>query len=106
MHGVGGFYNALTLRDLGTGVKMCYPTVTRHEHECIRALKAFVGPDREIKQFYSDREAGLVSACERLTIPHRKSQLGNHQTNTLAERANADILQGSRAVLAQAGLPA
>ena len=30
MRGVGGYHDALNLRDMGSGVKMCYPTFGRN----------------------------------------------------------------------------
>ena len=106
MRGVGGFKDALNLRDLGTGVKMCYPTEDRTTPECERALKTFGGATTNaIKRFYSDNEGGLIGACKKLDILQRKSQPGKPVTNSMAERANQDILAGSRSVLAQAGLP-
>ena len=53
-----------------------------------------------------DREGGLVRACKDLGITFRTAQAGKPVNNTLAERANADILQGSRSILMAAGLPA
>jgi len=105
--GVGGFVDALNLRDLGTGVKMCYPTKDRLTESCVDALKAFGGAgNSHIKRFYSDTEGGFVAACKARHIPHRRAQPGRSCNNSLAERANQDVLRGARACLAQAGLPA
>ena len=106
MWGVGAFENALNLRDLGTGVKMCYPTTSRLTEDCEMALKMFAGLKLKIQTFYGDSEGGLQAACKKNGIPYRRAQPGNPKTNSLAERANGDILNGARSLLLQAGLPA
>ena len=105
MRGVGGYHDALNLRDMGSGVKMCYPTYGRKTPECVEKMKLFGGSDTKIKRFYCDREGGLINACKGLGITYRIAQPGRPVTNSLAERANQDILQGSRCVLSAAGLP-
>ena len=105
MRGVGGFHDTLNLRDLGTGVKMSYLTTGRSQSECIDALKKFGGVKSRLKIFYSDKEGGIISACKELEVLHRTAQPGKPVTNSLAERANGDILQGARSVLLAAGLP-
>ena len=105
MRGVGGYHDALNLRDNGSGVKMCYPTKGRDTDDCLMALKKFGGDTTRIRRFYSDKEGGLVAACKQMNILHRVSQPGKPVTNSLAERANQDILQHSRALLNAAGLP-
>ena len=103
---VGGFKDALNLRDLETGVKTRYPTMGRSEGECDRALRMFgvdAGKSR-IQRFYSDTESGLVAAVKKLGIMTCQSQPGLRETNSPAERCNQDILGGTRALLAAAGL--
>ena len=43
VRGVGDYKDALTLRDLGTGVKMCYPHKGRSQEECDVSLRMFGG---------------------------------------------------------------
>ena len=59
----------------------------------------------KIKRFYCDREGGLIDACKHFGIFYRIAQPGRPVTNSLAERANRDVLEGARCVLEQAGLP-
>ena len=105
MLGIGGYKNALNLRDLGVGVKMSYPAKSRDTDECERYIKLFAWDPPMIKRYYGDKEGGVVAAMKAFKVPCRFSQPSMPKNNILAERANQDILQGSRAVLAAAGLP-
>ena len=62
MRGVGGYHDALNLRDLGVGAKMCYPTYDRKKESCRESFKMFGGVDTRIKRFYCDKEGGLIDA--------------------------------------------
>ena len=99
----------MTLGDIATKVKMCYPTTGRTTEECDRALRLFGGlsrPDKSrIQRFYSDTERGLITAARALGILCRQSQPGRSVTNSRAERNNEDVLAGARCLLAAAGLP-
>ena len=103
--GVGGWRHASNLRDLGSGVKMCYPARTREADDSVLAFAKFLGPNTKPSLFYSDTEGGLVVACRRLAFQHRLSRPGRLVAKSLAERANQDILQGARTIMVAAGLP-
>ena len=55
---------------------------------------------------FADNAGAIKRACRMLGIPHEKSQPGIHETIAVIERKNLDIEKGSRASLAEAGLPA
>ena len=96
MRGIDGSHDALNLRDIGTGNKMCYPTEGRSTEECSIMLKKFAGAGKSaISRFYSDKEGGLVAACKDMGVLHRNSQPGKPVTNSIAERTNGDILQAA-----------
>ena len=105
MRGVGGYHDALNLRDIGMGVKMCYPCFGRGTDECIKKVQMFGGNPSVIKRYYGDKEGGMTKAMNYFGICARASQPGKPVNNTLSERANQDILQGARSVLLAAGLP-
>ena len=105
MRAVGGYHDALNLRDIGTGVKMCYPCTGRSTEECIKKVQLFGGNPSVIKRYYGDKEGGMTKAMTYFGICQRASQPGKPVTNSLSERANQDILQGARSLLASAGLP-
>ena len=65
----------------------------------------FGGVNTRIKRFYCDKEGGLIDACKHFGITYRIAQPGRPVTNSIAERANQDVLQGARCLLEQAGLP-
>ena len=102
--GICGYKDALNFKDLATGVKYSYPTMSRDHSECIARLKLFGGTPTVIKRYYGDKEGGLAKAAQILGIQCRFSEPGRPVNNTIAERANQDILGGSRSLLAAAGL--
>ena len=68
--GIHGFHDALNMRDLGTGNKMCYPTDSRTTANVVDSFKRFVGTDlKKMDHFYGDGEHGLIKACDQEKIP-------------------------------------
>jgi len=70
----------------------------------IRALQHMLGNDT-VGLVYSDSHPSLRAACHELGIAWEGPQPGIHQNNAIIERLNADVLAGTRTLLAQAGLP-
>ncbi len=55
---------------------------------------------------YTDKAPQFAEVCRLDRIVPETSQPGVPQTNGIIERTNQDIVVGSRALLAQAGMPA
>ena len=100
----GNEKNALTVKDLATGWKWCYPMPDKSGKETEAALGMFAGPYR-ICLVYSDDSAEIAWACKQRKWPHEISQPGCPQNNGIIERCNGDILAMTRTSLIHAGLP-
>ena len=73
--------------------------------ESVRALGDFVGPKVNVANFYSDNSPELIRAAKDLSWVHGTATPGRPATNGVAERAVRSVLEGTRTVLEQAGLP-
>ena len=96
--------HALSVRDLATGWKWCYPMRGKSGWETELALGHFAGPYK-LRLVYSDDSAEISWACRQRKWPHEVSQPGVPQNNGIIERTNGDILAMTRASLIHAGLP-
>ena len=105
MPSVGGVTDTLNFLDLVSNVKYSHPLDGRNTLETFSALQHIKGPD-DIKILYHDNDKAIKKASRKLRIPPDLSQPGVHETNAKIERANQDILQGTRACLTEAGFPA
>jgi hypothetical protein len=103
--GVDGERAALVILDRGTGWIDCYPVADKTAEESVRALGDFVGPTVEAANFYSDNSPELIRAARDLSWVHGTATPGRPATNGVAERAVRSVLEGTRTVLEQAGLP-
>ena len=103
--GVDGERAALVILDRGTGWIDCYPVAVKTAEESVRALGDFVGPIVEVANFYSDNSPELIRAARDLSWVHGTATPGRPATNGVAERAVRSVLEGTRTVLEQAGLP-
>lgn len=63
-----------------------------------------VGKD-EIGLVYSDGGTGILSACSQLNVNSDQSQPEIHETNGIIEKYNQQVLDCTRVLLVQAGLP-
>ncbi len=101
---VGGRTAALNVLDLHTRFRGNYPFIGLSANETAYCLAQFRGTD-EIRLLYSDKSEIIGAAAKQLSIPWEHAQPGMPQTNSIIERANGDIISGTRAQLCQAGLP-
>eukprot|EP00972_Heterocapsa_arctica_P063527 9377004-Heterocapsa_arctica.AAC.1 len=68
------------------------------------ALQFFRGTYK-IQTMYSDRSGEIIKACKKLRILRESSRPGVPQSNAKIERANLDILEGTRTSMIHAGFP-
>jgi hypothetical protein len=71
----------------------------------LHASCTICGGSGYIHRVYSDNHRSLRKACQMLGIMWEASQPGVRQTNARIERCSQDVLEGSRTLLVQAGLP-
>ena len=105
MLGCTGHTNALNMMDVWSRMKNCYPVRDKTHEEAVRSFKHFCG-DRKIGRVYSDNSGELIKATKAVKVNHESSQPGVPVSNAIAERNNQDILNGTKAALETAGLPA
>ena len=104
MEGIAGDFDALVVKDLYSNVKVLLPVRNKTAEQAVRALRYIFG-DKVVNRFYSDNAPELELACTKLGIVHEKSRAGVPQNNSIFERANLDILEGTRTTLVSAGFP-
>ena len=96
--------DALTLKDVWSDLKHCYPMPNKSYEEAYDAIQHFSN-GRPVKLWYSDGSGELEKAVRHLAIPYDRSAAGVSQNNAIAERNNRDILEGTRVALVRAGTP-
>ena len=104
MLGVTGDRNAFVIRDLYSGLKHLYPTLTKSADDTVMCIRHFVG-ERTVKRLYSDNSGEIGKALITCGILSQTSMPGEPRNNAVIERTNGDILEGARANLIRAGLP-
>ena len=108
MMGLNGEREALTVRDVATGVAHMYPTMTKTAGEVRMSLMHFAGKstaERQIRLVYSDNAVEIGFACRQLKWLHDTSTPGVPQTNSLIERTNQTLVNQTISALDTAGLP-
>ena len=104
MEGITEDFDALVVKDLYSKMKVLLPVRNKTAGQAIRALRNFFG-NNAVGRFYCDNSPELKLVCTTLGIVHETSRPGVPQNNSIIERTNLDILEGTRATLICAGLP-
>ena len=104
MEGMTGDKDALTLRDLYTGVRHLCAIKSKSAENTEKEIKHFIG-ESEVGRVYSDKSGEITKACKSLKILHEPSIPGKPQNNAKAERNNLDIIDGTRALMIQGDFP-
>ena len=103
--GVGNKNNAIVMFDFGTGWTSCHPVTSRSEEDTLFAFREFVGPKDKILSFYSDGAPEIMSCAKTMLWTSDTSTPGMPRTNAIAESKVKLVINGSRSLLLQAGLP-
>ena len=83
----------------------CFPSAFKSMEQTMRALQNFVGPKDVARRLYSDNSGELETAALKPMWRHDTATPNRPQTNGVAESAVRRVLEGTRAVLLQSGLP-
>ncbi len=90
--------------DVWSRLKEIYPVADKTMETTALCIRNFTG-GKKVKLLYSDGAPEIGAACKKEGILWDTSEPGIPQSNSLIERTNQDILQGTRTLLLQAGLP-
>ena len=82
MLGITGSRDCLTIKDLWSKLKHCYPTEDKSTEETVRCMKHFIG-DRKVRRVYSDNSGEIGKALKELGIMPETSQPGRHENNAI-----------------------
>ena len=96
---------ALVVQDTATWWIDCYPSAHKSTEEAMKALQNFAGAQDVVKRLYSDNSGELDMAATKLMWRHDTATPKRPHTNGVAESAVRKVLEGTRAVLLQSGLP-
>ena len=99
---------ALVLYDVYTQWTQVHSIERRDAATVLDQMLDFQGtdPDQKVTGFFSDRAPELIRAANNANWRHTTSTPYRHQSNGLMESINRRILDGTRCLLEQAGLPA
>ena len=75
--------DALTLKDVWSDLKHCYPMPNKSYEETYDAIQHFSN-GRPVKLWYSDGSGELEKAVRHLAIPYDRSAAGVSQNNAIA----------------------
>ena len=101
-----GHLNALMFYDRGTQWIESFPTKTLGATEVYNLINAFEAPKEAIEYAYCDDSAAIKKALKMHRIQYDTSTPGQPKTNGIAERYVQEVINGTRALLSNAGLPA
>jgi hypothetical protein len=100
-----GDRDAVVITDRATGFLDCYPVRSKSAEDAYKAFQEFLGPRVFPLLVYTDNSQELIRALTDLGVVHEKALPYRPQSNGVAERAVRRVLEGSRSVLLQSGLP-
>jgi len=95
----------LVVFDRGTEFIYAYGVGKRDAQDSLVALQHFAGPTDDVKLFYSDNSKELIRAAKTLEWRHATCTPGVKESNGVAERAVRKVIEGTRTLLDQSGMP-
>ena len=94
----------MTIRDQRSGWTDGYPPPSKSTTNVRETVQDFEGSEK-IDHWYSDGAGEIHAACREEGTRHDKSDPNRHETNRVIERTNRTVIEGTRTVLFQSGLP-
>jgi hypothetical protein len=91
--------------DFATGWVSCFPVNSRSEEDTLQAFRDFVGTKDKVLSFYSDGAPEIMACAKTMLWTSDTSTPGMPRTNAIAESKVKLVINGSRSLLLQAGLP-
>ena len=85
MQGLTDDQDALTIKDVYSGLKHCYTLPLKTKEDAYDAMQNFT-EGRMVSQWYSDRSGELLEASKLLCFPRDASLQGTPGNNAIAER--------------------
>ena len=95
---------SLSVKDRGTGWIAGYPSRGHSTSDILQSVLDFKG-SAKISHWYSDGALELHAACVKEGIRHDIADSDRHESNGVIERTNRTIIEGTRCLLHQSGLP-
>ena len=95
---------SLSVKDRGTGWIAGYPSRGHATSDILQSVLDFKG-SAKIHHWYSDGARELHAACVKEGIRHDIADSDRHESNGVIERTNRTIIEGTRCLLHQSGLP-
>jgi hypothetical protein len=102
--GIAGEKVGLYIIDVFTGIQDLPALLTKTASDTAIALKYFLG-EKVGNKLYSDNSEELTKACRELGLVHPTSTPHRPESNGLCEVRIRSVVQGTRCLLLQAGLP-
>ena len=95
---------AHVIKDRGSGWTMAYPAFTKSAAQMKQDILHFTG-GQKISRWYSDGAEEIHAACVEMGIRHDTAEPNRHESNGVIERTNRIVIEGTRTLLHQSGLP-
>ena len=102
--GFRGERSAMVVKDLFSGYVDAFPQKHRHAEGCVTAWIEYIGEEK-CQRFHSDCSKELRSMAKSMRLNHTTSTPYRPQGNSLIERENQVLVQGTKTLLQQSGLP-
>ena len=83
---------------------MAYPAEDKSAKRVIANIQDFAGAEK-VSHWYGDGANEFHHACLELGIRHDQADPNRHESNGVIERANRTVIEGTRTILCQSGLP-
>ena len=100
----GSDTTALVVRDRATGWIATYLAKKKSAEEIKSAVNDLKGSET-IRRWYSDGAPELHAVCRELGFRHDISDPHRSETNGAIERTNRTVIEGTRCLLFQSGMP-
>ena len=85
---------------------MCVPVMRKATEDADAAFIEYLGTEKPVDMYiWSDSSPEWKRAVRKLLLPHGRATPGMHQANGYCERTVRRVVEGTRALLENAGIP-
>ena len=104
--GLMGERDALIIVDRYSDYIDVFPVMRKTTEDAHAGFVEFLGTDKPTDMYiWSDSSPELNKAVKQLLLPHGRATPGRHQAKSYCERTVRRVVEGTRALLENAGLP-